>query len=59
MDTTTDIMRRTILRSLQCLREIIPNHVQSGTELRRSLLLSDYISDKIIPDIGVSCPLAI
>ena len=58
MDTKNDITKTTKLISLQCLCEMIPDHVQSGTELHRCLLLSDHISDKIILDINVSCPFA-
>ena len=48
----------TKLRSLQCLREITPDHVQSGTEFQICLLLRDPISDEIIYDINVSITLA-
>ena len=54
MDTKNDMIKTTKLRSLQCLREIIPDHVQSGTEFHRCLLISDTISDKIMSDIEVT-----
>ena len=57
MYTKNDKTKMTKLISLQCLREIITDHVQSGTEIHRCLPLSDSISEKIIPDINVSCPL--
>ena len=58
MDTKNDMAKMKKFRSLKCLSEIIPNHVQSGTKLHRYLLLNDSISDKIIPGVDVSFPLA-
>ena len=58
MDTKNDITKLTKVKSLQCLREIILDLVQSGTEIYRCLLLRDPISYKIIPDIDVSCPVS-
>ena len=58
MDTNNDITKGTELRSMQCLYEVTTNHVQSGTEYQIFLLLREYISDKIISDIDMSCLLA-
>ena len=58
IDTKDYIMTMMKLRSLQFFREIITNHVQSGTELYRCLLLHDPISDEIVSDIDVASPLA-
>ena len=58
VDTKNDITKTTKLISLQFLCEIITNHVQSGTELYRCLLLHDTISDEIVPDIDVARPIA-
>ena len=58
MDNKDDITTMMRLRSLQFFREIITNHVQSGTELYRCLLLHDTISDEIVPDIDVARPIA-
>ena len=46
------------LKSKKCVNEVLLNHVQDGTYFHRSLLFCDYMSDKIISDIDVSCPLA-
>ena len=53
MDTKSDNTKSTKSRSLQYFREKTPDHVQSGTELHRCILLSDSMSDKIISDIDV------
>ena len=58
MDTNNDITKMMKLISLQCLCEIIPNHVQSGTEFHRCLLLRDHISNIMVYNIDVSCTLA-
>ena len=58
MDTNNYMMETTKLWSLQCLCEITPKNIQSGKEFHRCLLLSYTISDTIMYDIGVSCPLA-
>ena len=53
MDTKNCITKKTKLISLQCRCKIIHNHVQSGTEFCRCLLLRYPSSDKIISDIYV------
>ena len=57
LDTMNDITKTKKLRYLQCLLEIIPNHVERGTQFHIYLLLCDNISDEIINDIGASIPL--
>ena len=47
------------LRSLQCVSEIMYNHVQSVTEFHIFLMSCYPISDKIIYDIYLACTLAI
>ena len=58
MDTNIYVVEETELRSMQCFREITPNHAKGGTELHICLLLHDTIINKIIPDIYMHCPLA-
>ena len=53
MDTNKFITKVKKLISLQCLREVIPNHVKNGTEFHRFMLLRYPISDKIISDIDI------
>ena len=59
MDTKNDIRKTKKLISMKCLCEVIPDHVQIGTEFHRFLLLRDPISDKIISNIDVYCLLSI
>ena len=58
MDTNNDITKTTKLKYLKCLREIIPNHVNSGIWIHSYLLLSNPISEIIISYIDVANPLA-
>ena len=59
MDTNNDITKMMKLRSLQCVSEIMYNHVQSVTEFHIFLMSCYPISDKIIYDIYLACTLAI
>ena len=57
MDTKDNIMTTVKFISLQRFCEIIPDHVQSGTEFYRCLLLCDTISDEIVSGIHLESPL--
>ena len=58
MDNKYNIAETVILISLQCFRAVIPDYVQSGTQLNIFLLICDTISDNIIPDNDVASLLA-
>ena len=57
MDTKDNITKTMKLRSLQCFSEVIPDHVQSGTELHTCFMIRDFITDEIISNIDVASPL--
>ena len=58
MDTKNDITKAMELKSLYCLREMIPDNVQGGTEIHGFLLLRDPIRDELISNVDMNFPLA-